>query len=165
MPFKIDLGDIKSQMESAMRRAMPAYFVEILRWMFTRVMICGSILCGIILSAPKLRANMPFLGRLADDLRPFKGIIGMGTAVCSLIRLFWVPVGTPFVEDMLPGLLGTAAGAIVFLDYWRTRQAAAGAVATESKPLVPEQAAMAIGIAAAVIGFVHMFVGWHAPIL
>src|SRR5439155_9266065 len=47
MPFKIDLGDIKSQMESAMRRAMPAYFVEILRWMFTMVMIFGSILCGI----------------------------------------------------------------------------------------------------------------------
>ena len=80
MPFKIDLGDIKSQMESAMRRAMPAYFVEILRWMFTMVMIFGSILSGIILAAPKLRAQMPFLGRLADDLRPFKGIIGMGTA-------------------------------------------------------------------------------------
>jgi hypothetical protein len=156
MPFKIDLG------ESFMRRAMPAYFVEILRWLFTLVMIFGSVLCGIILAAPKLRANMPFLGKFADDLKPFKGVIGLTTAICSLVRLFWVPMGTVFVEDMLPGLLGAGAGAIVFLDWLKARQA--GEAATPA-PTLPEPVAMGIGIATAVIGFVHMFVGWHAPVL
>jgi hypothetical protein len=158
MPFKIDLGDVQSMM----RRAMPAYFVEILRWLFTMVMIFGSILCGILLAAPKLRGNMPFVGRLADNLKPFTGLIGIGTAVCSLTRLFWVPVGTVFVEDMLPGLLGTAAGVIVTLDWIKARQATEG---TNPAPTLPEPVAMGLGIAAAVIGFVHMFVGWHAPVL
>jgi hypothetical protein len=155
MPFKIDLGGL----ESAMRRAMPAYFVEVLRWMFTIMMIFGSMLCGVILAAPKLRQNVAFIGTLADNLKPFQAFIGVTTAVCSFIRLFWVPMGIVFVEDMLPGLLGTAAGVIVFLDYLKTKKDAS------AKPTLPEPYGMILGIAAAVIGFVHMFVGWHAPIL
>lgn len=155
MPFKIDLGSF----ESFARRAMPAYFVSLLNWMFTLMMIFGGILCGVLLAAPRLRQSMSFLGKLADDLQPFRGFLGAATAVASLVRLFWLPgIGTVFVEDMLPGLLGAAAGVIVFIDYWKSRTGAA-------TPTLPEPAAMGLGIGAAVICFVHMFVGWHAPVL
>jgi hypothetical protein len=154
------MSDLLGALESRVRSAAGygAYFVHFLRWLFTIIMVFGGALCGLILAAPKLRQNLAFVGKLSDNLEPFKGVLGIATALSSFVRLFWTP-GTPFVEDMLPGLLGTAAGALVAIDWFRSRQGA------PAKPLVPEPVAMGIGIAAAVICTLHMFIGWHAPVL
>jgi hypothetical protein len=127
--------------------------------LFTIIMVFGGALCGMIVAAPKLRQTLPFVGKLADRLDPVKGVLGIATALSSFIRLFWAP-GTPFVEDMLPGLLGTAVGVLVTMEWLKTRQTHAKAA-----PILPEPVAMGVGISATVFCTLHMFIGWHAPIL
>lgn len=151
----------KGLVESLRSRLMPTYFVEVLRWAFTLIMIFGGIICGLLLAAPKLRKNVAFIGKFADNMQPFLPVIAAATAVSSFVRLFWCP-GTPFVEDMLPGLLGTGAGVILFIDWLKAKQAGVG---PKPAPLLPENVAMGIGIATSAIAFIHMFVGWHAPVL